>query len=105
AMLCRMIPFQMQVSNTAPPADGKLGFIGISHRAGGLSLNHRDLAVALASQGYVAAAPTNPRGKDNDISGVGVWVGRPKQVSRVIDTLLEDAELGSHFQQKPSGVV
>jgi len=104
-MLCRLIAFEMQVANNAPPADGKFGFIVISHGAGGLSLNHRDLAMALASHGYVVAAPTHPRGKDNDISGVGVWVGRPKQVSRVIDALLEDAELGSHIQGERIGVV
>ena len=91
AMLCRLIAFEMQVANNALPADGKFGFIVISHGAAGLSLNHRDLAMALASHGYVVAAPTHPRGKDNDISGVGVWVGRPKQVSRVIDALLDDA--------------
>jgi predicted dienelactone hydrolase len=34
-----------------------------------------------------------------------VWVGRPKQVSRVIDALLEDAELGSHIQRDRIGVV
>ncbi len=104
-MLCRLIAFEMQVANNAPPADGKFGFIVISHGAGGLSLNHRDLAMALASHGYVVAAPTHPRGKDNDISGVGVWVGRPKQVSRVIDALLEDAELGSHILRERIGVV
>jgi hypothetical protein len=48
AMLCRLIAFEMQVANNAPPADGKFGFIVISHGAGGLSLNHRDLAMALA---------------------------------------------------------
>jgi predicted dienelactone hydrolase len=105
AMLCRLIAFEMQVANNASPADGKFGVIVISHGAGGLSLNHRDLAMALASHGYVVAAPTHPRGKDNDISGVGVWVGRPKQVSRVIDALLEDAELGSHIQRERIGVV
>ena len=61
--------------------------------------------MALASHGYVVAAPTHPRGKDKDISGVGVWVGRPKQVSRVIDVLLEDAGLGSHIQRERIGVV
>jgi Platelet-activating factor acetylhydrolase, isoform II len=61
AMLCRLIAFEMQVANNAPPADGKFGFIVISHGAGGLSLNHRDLAMALASHGYVVAAPTHPR--------------------------------------------
>jgi predicted dienelactone hydrolase len=105
AMLCRVIAFEMQVASNAPPADGKFGLIGISHGAGGLSLNHRDLAIALASHGYVVAAPTHPRGKDNDISGVSVWVGRPKQVSRVIDALLGDAELGSHIQRERIGVV
>lgn len=82
AMLCRLIAFEMPVAANAPPADGKFGVIVISHGAGGRSLKHGDLAMALASHGYVVAAPTHPRGKDNDISGVGVWVGRPKQVSR-----------------------
>jgi predicted dienelactone hydrolase len=103
--LCRLIAFEMQVANNAPPADGKFGLVVISHGAGGLSLNHRDLAMALASHGYVVAAPTHPRGNDNDISGVGVWVGRPRQVSRVIDALLGDAKLGSHIQRERIGVV
>ena len=105
AMLCRLIAFEMQVANSAPPADGKFGLIVISHGAGGTFLNHRDLAMALASHGYVVAAPTHPRGKDNDISGVGVWVGRPKQISRVIDALLGDEELGSHVQRERIGMV
>lgn len=105
AMLCRLIAFEMPVANNARPVDGKFGFIVISHGSGGLSLNHRSLAMALASHGYVVAAPTHPRGKDNDISGVGVWVGRPKQVSRVIDALLDDAQLGSHIQRERIGVV
>ena len=105
AMLCRLIAFEMQVASNAAPADGTFGLIVISHGAGGLSLNHRDLAIALASRGYVVAAPTHPRGKDKDISGPGVWVGRPKQVSRVIDAVLEDTELGSHIQRERIGVV
>jgi predicted dienelactone hydrolase len=104
-MLCRWIAFEMRVASNALPADGKFGLIVISHGAGGLSLNHRDLALALASHGYVVAAPTHPRGQDKDISRVGVWVGRPKQVSRVIDAVLEDRELGVHIQQERIGVV
>jgi predicted dienelactone hydrolase len=61
--------------------------------------------MALASHSYVVAAPTHPRGTDNDISGIGVWVGRPKQVSRVIDAALEDTELGPHIQRDRIGVV
>ena len=105
AMLCRLIAFEMPVASHARPVDGTFGFIVISHGSGGRSLNHRSLAMALASHGYVVAAPTHPRGRDNDISGVGVWVGRPKQVSRVIDALLDDAQLGSHIQRERIGVV
>jgi hypothetical protein len=47
AILCRLIAFEMQVANNARPVDGKFGFIVISHGAGGLSVNHRGLAMAL----------------------------------------------------------
>jgi predicted dienelactone hydrolase len=71
-IFCRWIAFEMPVAHDAPVAAGTFGLIVVSHGAGGLALNHRDLAMALAAQGYVVAAPTHPRGKGNDISGVGV---------------------------------
>jgi predicted dienelactone hydrolase len=95
----------MPVAHKAPLAAGNFGAIIVSHGAGGMALLHRDLAMALASQGYVVAAPTHPRGTGNDISGVGVWVGRPRQVSRVIDTVLEDGTLGPHVERERIGVV
>jgi len=105
AVLCRWIAYEMPVAPNAPVAAGNFGVIVVSHGAGGMALLHRDLAMALASQGYVVAAPTHPRGKGDDISGVGVWVGRPKQVSRVIDAVLEDGKLGSHIEPERIGVV
>jgi predicted dienelactone hydrolase len=105
AMLCRLIAFEMPVATNAPPADGAFGLIVISHGGGGLALNHRGLAVALAAHGYVVAAPTHPRGKGNDISGDAVWIGRPKQVSRIIDTVLRDPDLGPRTQRQRIGVV
>jgi predicted dienelactone hydrolase len=104
-ILCRWIAFEMQAASNSPPADGKFGLIVISHGAGGFALNHLDLAMALASGGYVVAAPTHPRGSGNDISGIGVWVGRPKQVSRVIDVVVEDTALGPHVERQRIGVV
>jgi predicted dienelactone hydrolase len=95
----------MPVAQNAPVAAGAFGVIVVSHGGGGMALLHRDLAIALASQGYVVAAPTHPRGKGNDISGVGVWVGRPRQVSRVIDTVLEDGQLGPNIERRRIGVV
>jgi predicted dienelactone hydrolase len=94
----------MEVAQDAVPANGSFGLVVISHGAGGGSLNHRDLAMALASNGYVAAAPTHPRGQYNDISGISVWIGRPKQISGVIDALLMDKELGPHIQPERIGI-
>src|SRR6266568_2690599 len=74
--LCRWIAFEMRAAGNAPPADGKFGLIVISHGAGGGALNHLDLALALTSAGYVVAALTHARGSGNDISGIGVWIGR-----------------------------
>jgi len=105
AMLCRLVAFEMQVAVDAAPADGKFGLVVISHGAAGLALNHRDLAIALASHGCVVAVPTHPRGKDNDISGVSVWVGRPKQVARVIDVAAGGRGAGRHIQRERIGVV
>jgi predicted dienelactone hydrolase len=105
AILCRWIAYEMPVAQDAPVAAGHFGMIVVSHGAGGIALLHRDLAMALASQGYAVVAPTHPRGKGNDVSGVGVWVGRPKQVSRVIDAVLEDETLGSHIERERIGVV
>ena len=105
AILCRRIAYEMPVAQNAPVAAGTFGLIVVSHGAGGMALLHRDLGMTLASQGYVVAAPTHARGKGNDISGVGVWVGRPKQVSRVIDAILDSKELGSHIERGRIGVV
>lgn len=105
AIVCRRIAFEMPVAQDAPVAAGAFGVIVVSHGAGGMALLHRDLAMALALQGYVVAAPTHPRGKGGDISGVSVWVGRPKQVARVIDAVLDDGELGAHIERERIGVV
>jgi predicted dienelactone hydrolase len=103
--VCQGIAYEMPVAQNAPLAAGAFGMIVVSHGAGGMALLHRDLAMALASQGYVVAAPTHPRGKGDDISGVEVWVGRPKQVSGVIDAVLADGQLGSHIERERIGVV
>lgn len=106
AMLCPLLgTFAVRVARDAAPAEGTFGLIVISHGAGGLALNHRDLAMALASHGYVVAAPAHPRGDGNDITGAGVWVGRPRQVSRVIDRLLDDRDLGPRIQRARIGIV
>jgi len=105
AIVCRWISFEMPVATDAPVAAGTFGAIVISHGAGGMALLHRDLALALAASGYVVAAPTHPRGKGNDVAGMEVWVGRPRQVSRVIDGVLDDGPLGPHIERQRIGVL
>jgi predicted dienelactone hydrolase len=104
-MLCRLIAFEMRVATGAAPAGGPFGLVVISHGAAGLWSNHRDLAMTLAAHGYVAAAPTHPHGQGDDVSGPDVWVGRPKQISRVIDAVLDDAALGPRLQRERIGAV
>lgn len=101
-------PYVMRVARDSTPADGKFGLVVISHGSGGSALDHRDLAMVLASGGYVVAAPMHPRDNFRDMSGVGsiaVWTGRPRQVSRVIDRVLEDKALGPTIQRGRIGVV
>ena len=105
AMRCRWIAFEMRVAPDAAPAPGSFGLVVISHGAAGLAVNHHDLAMALAASGYVAAAPKHPLGAGNDISGPGVWVGRPRQVSGIIDAMTRDPALGPRIDQKRIGVV
>jgi predicted dienelactone hydrolase len=64
--------------------------------------------MALASEGYVVAAPMHPRDNFQDTSGVGsvsVWAGRPRQVALVIDRILGDQALGPHIERERIGVV
>jgi predicted dienelactone hydrolase len=58
-------PYTMRVARDAMPAEGQFGLVVISHGSGGGNLNHRDLAMALASSGYVrvwAPSPCGPVG-------------------------------------------
>jgi dienelactone hydrolase len=95
----------MPVAQDAPVAAGAFGVIVVPHGGGGMALLHRDLTMALALRGDVVAAPTHPRGKGDDISGVSGWVGRPRPVSRVIDAVLDDGELGAHIERERIGLV
>src|SRR2546427_220448 len=73
AILCRLMAFEMPVAADAAPAGGAFGLVVISHGGGGMALNHRDLALALAARGYVAAAPAHPRGGRPGRGDSGRW--------------------------------
>jgi len=94
----RFGPYTLDVAPGAPPAGGRHRLVMISHGTGGDPLSHAQLGMALARQGYVAAAPRHAKDNSGDWSGVGtyeVWYGRPRQISEGIDALLADRTLGT----------
>lgn len=81
----------MQVAANGPVSGQQLPLIVISHGTGGGIVSHTDLALALASAGYVVAAPMH---SDNylDQSSVGspvYFTGRTAQLRSAIDYMLQ----------------
>jgi predicted dienelactone hydrolase len=65
----------------------------ISHGHSGSALGHHDLAIYLASHGFVVATLQHPKDNFLDDSGDGhaeVMIGRPIQVKATISMLLDD---------------
>ncbi|SFQ25043.1 alpha/beta fold hydrolase [Variovorax sp. 770b2] len=92
-----MGPFTVQAAIQAPPEDSFKGLILLSHGIGGTELGHSSLAEALARDGYLVAAIRHPGDNWQDQSllqkGPSVYfTERPRQVSRVIDALLQDPQ-------------
>ena len=94
----RFGPYTLDVAPGASPGGGRYRLVMISHGTAGDPLGHAQLGMALARQGYVAAAPRHAKDNSRDWSGVGtyeVWYGRPRQISEAIDALLADPTLGT----------
>ena len=87
-------PYTVDATHDAPPLAGAKPLVVISHGHGGSDLGHHDLAVYLASHGFVVATLQHPRDNFKDASGDGhpeVMIGRPIQVKATISMLLDDA--------------
>ncbi|MGH7648765.1 MAG: alpha/beta hydrolase family protein [Gemmatimonadaceae bacterium] len=85
--------YRLHATADAPPTSGAKPLVVISHGHGGSDLGHHDLAVYLASHGFVVATLQHP--KDNYIDDTGdghpeVMIGRPIQVKATISILLDD---------------
>jgi predicted dienelactone hydrolase len=96
-------PFEFPGTQDAEPAAGQFGLVILSHGSGGFDLGHRDTAIALAKAGFIAAAPLHPRNNFRDDIGDdrrSVLDGRPRQLSAVIDALLEQQLWSSRIDSK-----
>jgi predicted dienelactone hydrolase len=92
-----MGPFTVHVAIQGP-IDAKLkGLIVLSHGRGGTEVGYTSIAEALARHGYLVAALRHPGDNFQDRSLLQKSVSRyfserPRDVSRVIDALLQDPE-------------
>lgn len=86
-------PYQVEGAWGAPPEPGRHALVVISHGHVGSMLGHHDLAASLARAGYVVASLTHAGDSAQDRSRIGtqdLFVGRPRQVSALIDAVLAD---------------
>jgi predicted dienelactone hydrolase len=89
-----MGPFAVNAAIGADPAPSIKGLILVSHGQGGTELGHGRIAEALASGGYLVAALRHPGDNWQESSLLEqpagtYWLERPRQVSRVLDALLD----------------
>lgn len=79
------------VQENAPPTKGRHRLVVLSHGYSGNWTNLVWLAVALAREGYVVAAPNHPGTTSRDMQpGRGGLAERPRDLSRLIDFLTSD---------------
>lgn len=86
-------PYNVAATPGAPAIPGAKPLVILSHGNGGSNLGHHDLAVYLASHGFVVATLNQLGDYFRDTSKVGhieVLAGRPVQVKSAITTLLDD---------------
>lgn len=86
-------PYELHATLGAPVIAGAKPLVLISHGHGGSDLGHHDLAVYLASHGFIVATLEHPKDNFHDMSGpstAAVLGGRPIQVKAMISMLLND---------------
>lgn len=81
----------MDVARDGPVAGGALPLVVISHGNGGGPAGHADLALALASAGYVVAAPMHTGDNYADqsaVSSAALFSGRNAELRAAVDHML-----------------
>lgn len=100
-------PYQLHATRNAAAIPGTKPLVVISHGHGGSDLGHHDLAVYLASHGFIVATLEHPRDNFHDASGDGhpeVEIGRPIQVKAAIDMLLANPRWKTSIDPQRIGV-
>lgn len=104
----KYLAFKGFASKNAPLAEGSFPLLLVSHGTGGHRYNQYYLSEALASHGYIVAALEHPFNNafDNQDQGTvaNLW-NRPKDVSFVLDQLLNNQDLTSMLNQNQIGFI
>ncbi len=79
----------------------------LSHGTGGAGIHLMWLATRLAEEGYIVAAVNHhgntSAGENYQVEGFMLWWERTRDLSAVLDQLLEDPEFGNHIDQRRVG--
>jgi predicted dienelactone hydrolase len=104
-----MGPFTVTGAPQAEPTATVKGLIVLSHGTGGTERGHTTLAQALARGGYLVAALRHPGDNWQDTSlrdgpqAGSYFSQRPRQVSNVIDAVLQDPRWKARIASDPRG--
>jgi len=99
--------FGISAIRNAAPSDGPYPLVVLSHGYGGSWRNLNWLAGELVAKGYVVAAPNHPGTTTMDRrpeEAARIWE-RPRDVSRVIDALSEDAAIAGDVDERRIAVI
>jgi predicted dienelactone hydrolase len=95
--------FTQSVATDAPIRGRRLPLIVISHGNGSSFIGHYDTALALARNGFVAAALSHTGDTYDDVSRQLLIWGRPAQLRRLIDYMLTEWPNHSHIDSRRVG--
>lgn len=101
-------PYAVDAAPGSPVADGRFPLIALSHGHGGSHLGHHDFATFLARHGFVVVTVDHPGDNYRDKSGFGtddVLLGRPLQLSALLDAALVSPLVGKHLDPNRIGAM
>lgn len=101
-------PYSIDVARNASPVCEQPPLVVISHGNSGTPWAYRDMAKHLVQSGFVVALPELPGNSRNDNSLAGTAANlenRPRHISLVINTALEDPVLRNHLAPTGVGII
>ncbi len=100
-------PFEIAASRDVAAARGTFPVLLLSHGHLGGPLSHRDLAAALARQGYIVVVPTHLGDAEGyPLAGQDqVLARRPRQAIAALDAAFRDDRIAAHANRDRIGVI